>query len=295
MVFKTNFSPFLEMVICRCNLPCRDGGHFHCPFCGTTIIRKDTITTHVIECKNKCDVAKLASVPPSQPPSPEKHPAVLSVNMEHSYLRPPSVSAVKIDHSYIQTPSLKTPEVDRDLKTDQGAPAEPEEPDLSLSSTTTTSEDPVAPENSLTGDVPLTHVNCPHCPLVLYKKNLFLHVKRKHGQVKDITAQSHLKSTCDDQRNSLNAARNPSRGFSVPVNVQHRTWGQQHVTRLETEDCRQFHRLAQRGGLPHSLCHHIRSLDYCDATASEEQLDYQVLQEMVENQFFAKLNEVCAD
>lgn len=234
MVFKTNFSPFLEKVICRCNLPCRDGGHFHCPFCGTTIIRKDTITMHVIECKNKSDMAQPTSVPPSQPPSPETHPAVLSVTMEHSYLLPPSVSAVKIDHSYIQTKSPKTPAVATALTKDQEAPAEP---DLPLSPTTTTSEDPTAPENKATGDVPPTHVKCPHCPLVLYKKNLLVHVKRKHSQVKSKTAQSHLKST-------------------------------------------------QRSRLSRSFCCYIRSLDYCDTPASEEQLDHQVLQENVENPLF---------
>lgn len=40
--------------------------------------------------------------------------AVLSVNMEYSYLLSP-VSFVKIDHSYIQTASLKTPAVATDF------------------------------------------------------------------------------------------------------------------------------------------------------------------------------------
>ena len=276
MVVKTNFSPFLEKVICRCNLLCRDGGHFHCPFCGTTIIRKDTMTMHLIECKNKCDKAQVASVPPSQPPSPETHAAVLSVNMEHSYFLHPSVSAVRTDHCYVQTASLKTPAVATDQEDD---PEPPEQPDLSLSPTTTTSEDAIAPDNKITEDVPPTHVNCPHCPLVLYKKNLFLHVKRKHSQVKDALAEPHLKSTCIDQRNSLYAVRTTSRGFSVPVHVQRKTGGEKPVSRCEMEDCR-------IRGLAHGLCHHIRSLDYCDTTASEEQLDQQVLQEMVENHFF---------
>ena len=57
----------------------------------------------------------------------------------------------------------------------------------------------------------------------LYKRNLFLNIQRKHGQVKDTTAQSHLLFT--------------SRGLSVPVHVQHKTWGQQHVTRCEMDVC----------------------------------------------------------
>ncbi len=158
-------------------------------------------------------MAQLTSVPPSQPPSPETHPTVLSSSVEHSYLLPPSVSAVKIDHSYAQTASPKTPAVATDLKKDQKAPAEPEEPDLSQSPPATTSDDPIAPEKEITGDVPTTHVKCPHFPVVLYKRNLFLHIQRKHGQVKDITAQSHLQSTSVDQSNGLYAVRKTSRGF----------------------------------------------------------------------------------
>lgn len=203
--------------------------------------------------------------------------------MDHSYVLPPFVSAVKTDHSYVQKASPKTPAVVEDLKKDQEA--EPKEPDLSLSPTAVTSKDTIAPENTTTGKLRPTHVQCPHCPLKLYKKNLFLHVQRKHGQEKGITAKSHLKSICVDQRNSLYAVRKTSRGFSVPVHVRRSTCGQQHVTRCEMEDRRQ-RLLAQGSGLSHSPCRHIRSLDYCDTTASHEQLDHQVLQEMVENGFF---------
>ena len=162
MIFKTNYSPFLEKIICRCNLPCRDGGHFHCPFCGTTIIRKDTIMPHLIQCTNKCDMAQLTSAPPSQPPSPETHPTVL-LSMSVSYTLPPSVSVIKIDHSYTQTASPKTP-------------------DLSQSTLAPTSEDPTALEEEVSRDVPPAHVRWPHCPVVLYKRNLLLHIQRSMAE-----------------------------------------------------------------------------------------------------------------
>lgn len=207
-------------------------------------------------------MAQLTSATPPPPPSPETHPTVLSsLSFEHSYTLPPSVSAVKKDHSYPQPASQSPPPP--------------------------TAEDPIAPTEVVIGDVPQTHSMCPHCSVVLYKRNLFLHIKRKHGQVKDITAQSHLQSTSIDKSNGLFAVWKTSRGFSIPVHVQRKTWGQHQVTRCEMEDCRQNHLLAQRSGLSHSLCHHIRSLDYCNTTASEEQLDHQVLQEMVENRVFA--------
>ena len=169
---------------------------------------------HLIQCKNKCDMAQLTSAPPFQLSSPETQPTVLSsMSVEHSYTLPPSVSAVKIDHSYTQTP------------------------DLSQSTPAPASEDPIAPKEEVTKDVPPTHVRCLHCPLVLYKRDLFLHIQRKCGQVKDRTSQSHLQSTLVDQSNSLYAVRKSSRGLSVPVHVQHKTWGQQHVTRCEMDVC----------------------------------------------------------
>lgn len=118
-----------------------------------------------------------------QSPSPETLPALLS--------------AVNIDHSYIQTASTNSPAV-AEVSEDPDAP---EEPDLVLSPITPTPEDPAAPENTIAGDVPPSHVTCPYCPLVLYKRNLSLHVKRKHGP--DKFAQFQFNSTADDQRDGL--------------------------------------------------------------------------------------------
>ena len=84
--------------------------------------------------------------------------------------------------------------------------------------------------------MPPTHMNGPHCPLVMYKDNLFLHVKRKDGQVKAIRA----------------------RGISVPVHVQCKT----RVTRCDMEDYRHLiwllsmqrsSKLLPDGRAPHSI------------------------------------------
>lgn len=204
---------------------------------------------------------------------------VSSVNSDHSYVLPSvSVSFVKTEHSSMETPAVVT-----DIIRDEEAPSMPEETDRPLSPTAVTNEDVITPVEEINVNLQSSHVKCPHCALILYKKNLSLHVRRKHDQVKDITAQSHLKSTCIDRTNGIYAVKKTSKGFSVPVHVQRKTWGQQHSTRCEMEDCRQNHLLEQQSGLSHGMCHHIRSLDYCDSIAAMEQLDSQVLQEMVEN------------
>ena len=45
----------LDKKICRCNLSCRDGGHYHCPLCGKTIIRKSVMDLHLKSCTNTQD------------------------------------------------------------------------------------------------------------------------------------------------------------------------------------------------------------------------------------------------
>lgn len=55
---------------------------------------------------------------------------------------------------------------------------------------------------TVSGEVPPTHLKCPQCPVVLYKRKLFIHVQRKHGQEKDLT-EFHLQPTSVDWSNSL--------------------------------------------------------------------------------------------
>ncbi|XP_017543224.1 zinc finger and SCAN domain-containing protein 2-like [Pygocentrus nattereri] len=38
-------------IICMCHLGCRPRGHFHCPICGSTVIRKDDAQSHISSCR----------------------------------------------------------------------------------------------------------------------------------------------------------------------------------------------------------------------------------------------------
>uniref|UniRef100_A0A3B3BZI3 Uncharacterized LOC112141289 n=1 Tax=Oryzias melastigma TaxID=30732 RepID=A0A3B3BZI3_ORYME len=343
----TNGVHFQDYIICRCNLPCRAVGHFHCPFCFKTITRKEHMTSHLRLCPKKSTVVQPMPLASCKPISQESQS--LKENMvysEHSYfLAIPEISQDS-DHSYAQPESPKTPAFATDI--DQSNPAStpnrslipedfnpqhkdfsPQEENLTpQQKNVTPQEENLTPqqknvtpqEENLTPQqknvtpqevvfipeekgltlqkedftLPSTHIKCPHCPLSLYKQNLAVHIKRMHTQLEDVTASSHLKTVCVDQINGIYAVRKTSHGFSVPVHVQRKTWGQDQHTKCELEDCRQYHLLARRSGLPHSMCHHVRSVDYCSATATGEPLQQQVLDEMVENHFFglSKVN-VC--
>lgn len=189
------YFPSSEQLICRCNLPCRQAGHFHCSMCGKTLIRKDNVESHLINCKKRWVLAQLAWDPSSQPPSPETPPDVLSLYTEHSYLLSPSVYAVKFDHTYIMTESPESPAADTDIPRDEESSSEPEEPETSPSTPAPTSVEPITPDREEpSSELPPNRVRCPDCQLVLYKRNLALHIQRKHSRVKDTTASSQSKS-----------------------------------------------------------------------------------------------------
>lgn len=131
-------------------------------------------------------------------------------------------------------------------------------------------------------------MQCPHCKLVCHKKNLNKHIQRKHNKKKSTTACDILKNVCVDATNGISAVQRTTHGFSVPIHVQKKTWGHQHKVQCELEDCRQYHLMAARSGLPFSQCDHIRSLEYCSKMASEEWLKEEVLSEMVKLKFFGE-------
>uniref|UniRef100_A0A1A7WPI3 Si:dkeyp-117b11.2 n=2 Tax=Iconisemion striatum TaxID=60296 RepID=A0A1A7WPI3_9TELE len=282
---------FGENIICRCNMPCRSLAHYHCPYCCKTLLKKEQMERHVKLCNTTTNLNAVA--PESSPLLPVSTPGRLqppSLWPDSTPERPPLH-----DHDY----SLLTLTCGDSTKVVVNSDCAPSSPPLVITPESSTS----LPE-STTERIPLhgseifysdkaTHVKnfkmakCPHCALILYQKNLTLHIQRKHTNEKDINASFHLKSVCVDQVNGIFAVRKVSaHGFSTPVHVQRKTWGKQQQTKCELEECQQFHLLAQRSGLTHCLCEHIRSLDYSGKTAREEILKTEVLEEMMSAHFF---------
>ncbi|XP_070689024.1 peroxisomal membrane protein 11C isoform X1 [Pempheris klunzingeri] len=50
-IHMKNAINFKDKKICRCNLSCRDGGHFHCPLCDKTILRRKDMEAHLGSCR----------------------------------------------------------------------------------------------------------------------------------------------------------------------------------------------------------------------------------------------------
>ncbi len=91
----------------------------------------------------------------------------------------------------------------------------------------------VSPKHHVRPGSKQIRVKCIHCGIELNKKNLQLHIKRKHTDVKQmITSERHFLSQCIDSENGIFAVQKSFFGPSLPIHVQKRTWGgkpQNHV------------------------------------------------------------------
>ncbi|XP_040918070.1 uncharacterized protein LOC121198193 isoform X2 [Toxotes jaculatrix] len=317
-------------IICRCNQPCRPTGHYHCPYCEKTILRKENMETHMHGCQSKTsppltlapplgplsasqpcipvsqEVSRLpcppttSAAPPSPPttskvplfppasstppPSPpETHPTHLDQPEEPMVS---NASVVDQDHCYtLPFPvSHHSPEV-LALSSDIPSASQPEASSTDTCSPEASDEAGATSHDTMNlpsyGVRSLKLARCPHCSLRLYKKNLGAHIQRKHAGLKDITAASHLKNICVDETRGVFAVQKVAHGFSVPIHVQRKTWGNHHQVKCGLEECHKYQLLAKQSGLIYSLCEHIRSLDYCSKIAHEEFLNPEVLEELV--------------
>ncbi|KAG7479584.1 hypothetical protein JOB18_029428 [Solea senegalensis] len=127
-----------DTLICRCNMPCRDRGHYHCLYCAITILRKEDLYSHLSRCQNSppppanLSSALLSSL--SLPPShfllsePLKDSVAPVVSVEHSNTLPPSVTSVSVQpfyaHSSTPSPQLLTLS-EKSFQLPTGKPSEP--------------------------------------------------------------------------------------------------------------------------------------------------------------------------
>lgn len=161
-----------------------------------------------------------------QSPSSEPHPTFLDL-LEESMES--NASVVHQDHCYTLPPSVSLHSAVASLgSSDITSSSQPE------SSSTDACSPAAAAASYDTVKLPsysvksLKLVWCPHCSLRLYKKNLSAHIQNKHAGLKDITAASHLKNVCVDETQGIFAVQKVARGFSVPIHVQRKTWGNHH-------------------------------------------------------------------
>lgn len=131
---------------------------------------------------------------------------------------------------------------------------------------------------------------CPHCGVVINRRNVKLHIQRKHAPTAmDITSTKHLKAQCLDHNNGIFAVIKSFSGPNTALHVQKKTWGTNRSTGCELDVCKVNAEFAARSNCKHFECPHIQSLQYCPPARDDDpSLEGDVLQEMVRQKWFGK-------
>ncbi|XP_073671205.1 uncharacterized protein [Paramisgurnus dabryanus] len=254
-----------DFLIVKCNLQCREPAHFHCCYCSNTVIRKVQLIKHLALCTKR-------QVPPTE-----------TATVETAAINEPIVTCEPVATS---------------------------EPILSSAAAVAFKEPAIAevslPVNSLpVNSLPVLKnvripkkVQCVHCGVTINKKNLNVHVKRKHTKkICDVTENRHLPSQCIDPVSGIYAVEKSFYRPCSVIHVQKKTSGSHPVVVCETDECSTNADLATRSGFQHFECIHLKSLQFCPwPNMTPVVLEEDVLLDMIAaNVFGEQAKKICID
>ncbi|XP_016305323.1 uncharacterized protein LOC107660517 [Sinocyclocheilus anshuiensis] len=247
-----------EFLIVKCNLQCREQAHFHCCYCPNTVIRKVQIVQHLASCKKR-------QVPPTEPATDE--PATINEPVVPSEPIVPS-APVDINEPVVPSEPVAFKE-----------PAVAERVPLPVKSL-------LVPQKSRIQK----KVQCGHCGITVNKKNLDVHVKRKHtGKICDVTEDRHLPSQCIDPVSGIYAVEKSFRRPCSVIHVQKKNSGPHSVVACEMDECISKLEFAARSGFQHFECIHLKSLQFCPwPNRIPVVLDEDVLADMIATNVFGE-------
>ncbi|KAI1899834.1 hypothetical protein AGOR_G00065840 [Albula goreensis] len=125
---------------------------------------------------------------------------------------------------------------------------------------------------------------CPHCHLILNRKNLARHISRNHMEesVGGISHRSHLPSQCIDSMNGIYAVARSFEGPPVPIHVKKGALGEANEAFCEMNNCQLMQMKSYMQG---AQCCHLKSVDFCSSEGPTEFLTERTLSEMVSRQW----------
>ncbi|XP_027881588.1 uncharacterized protein LOC114149740 isoform X1 [Xiphophorus couchianus] len=277
-----------EFHIFRCGLPCRDTSHFHCPYCFSTIDRRDRFVNHLVKhaatfnIVSSCASAQTLVHPTAtnlQATQTLVHPTTTNLQATQTLVHPTTTN--------LQATQTLVHPTTTNLQATQTL-VHPTTTNLQATQTlvhpTTTNlqatQEPVRSEDMIT---------CEMCNLRLRKKNLRIHLKRKHQENVELISQDHhLRSQCVDAEKGVFAVEKSFYGPSKPLHVIKNTWSQFHRSECELDRCNANAQFAKRSGILPFECEHIQSLRFCSLTTdSEGPLSETTLNILVDNLWFS--------
>ncbi|XP_032362644.1 uncharacterized protein LOC116674201 isoform X4 [Etheostoma spectabile] len=196
-----------DFFITKCHQACRSGssGHFHCPFCCKTTIKRQDTLRHLQICR------------------PPRHDAQLDADADLS--QKDITSQTEECKGSVNLPHLSNDKLPVSvLDSEMPGPGDPAE----------TAQDP-SPESVLlfNSRVKPPTMLCPHCNVQLQRKNLKKHLYRKHSVKAEgnIAANSHAEV---DGRNEKDAVKKSILG---PLDLQKETCGKGPQIQCESSEC----------------------------------------------------------
>lgn len=239
-----------EFHIFRCSLPCKVTSHFHCPYCFSTIDRRDRFVNHLVN-----HARTLKRVSSCAAPQPPVQAAATNKQAAQPPVQPVQPAAVN--------------------KQAAQPPVQP------VATNKQASQPPVGSKDIISYEIGSVHLD---------KRNLQVHLKRKHqDNVELISHNHHLKSQCVDAKTGVFAVEESFYGPSKPIHVIKNTWSQFHRSECELDRCIVSAQFAKRSGILPFECEHIQSLRFCPRTTdSEGPLSKSTLDELVENLLFSR-------
>ncbi|XP_051963849.1 uncharacterized protein LOC127630418 [Xyrauchen texanus] len=280
-----------DFVIIKCSLDCRQAAHFHCCYCTSTLIRRDALIKHITSCKNTSSrqplpTAPAAPPPPSPaaaqpPPSPSPAAAPPPPSPSSTAAPPPPSPSPAAAAPPSPSPAALLPSSAALLP----SPAAPPSPAALLPS-------PAAPSSVVRLCVrQQVRVTCTQCGIQINKRNLLVHINRKHRQrVTEISAKRHLSSQCIDAKNAIFAVDKSFFKPCSPIHVQKKTWGASQNIICELDECKANVECAVRSGILPYECIHLKSLLFCPRMDNVYiTLEEEVLSEMVAAKIFGDI------
>ncbi|XP_027881589.1 uncharacterized protein LOC114149740 isoform X2 [Xiphophorus couchianus] len=291
-----------EFHIFRCGLPCRDTSHFHCPYCFSTIDRRDRFVNHLVKhaatfnIVSSCASAQTLVHPTAtnlQATQTLVHPTTTNLQATQTLVHPTTTNLqatqtlVHPTTTNLQATQTLVHPTTTNLQATQTL-VHPTTTNLQATQTLVhpaatnlqATQEPVRSEDMIT---------CEMCNLRLRKKNLRIHLKRKHQENVELISQDHhLRSQCVDAEKGVFAVEKSFYGPSKPLHVIKNTWSQFHRSECELDRCNANAQFAKRSGILPFECEHIQSLRFCSLTTdSEGPLSETTLNILVDNLWFS--------
>lgn len=258
-------------LISKCHLNCRDHGHFHCPICNKTIIRKDQLMKHAFACVSGVQntIADDDSIN-NDGSNDGSRDGDIGGSHQNTIAGDVSINNDGSNNgSQSNLGGLDGTHQSGQVHDDE---ARSEESHTPLEDNTVESR---------------TYQECSYCKKYFAKKSLNIHIRKQHLKKTDdgeILPKSHY-SVCVDTNKGIYAVSIRLEGPQTPLHVLFKSFGPDQRMECSRNACMDIWATEVRSGKTHYMCQHVESVQHTTVTAPHHELSLDKLHEMADSRF----------